>query len=341
MPSASNSTIKHLKTLLPLFDEINALQNNKKVLNRLIKQLAKETDCQSAAIVVINQETELLEIRNYFNMSWDFCKNYHRSIESQIMRDIIWNGTPVDIAKSELASEFAGKIKLEHDFISCYASQLIANQQPLGFLYLDSNHPYNFSEDRQLLIQLYGNLISMAIYLERVAAEINRMDSQEKAPGLMGFESYFPLFKAEFNRAQRHRDPFSVIILDVVQYSEKIKKYGLEIAQSILKELVDQLQKNMRNYDSFSRFGADEFFIALPAVTLDDAAGVARKIEDLIREFRFTENELEIQVSMGVANFPENCKEVNGLVTAAKKALIKAKTGEGSIFIAKPNSSNQ
>jgi GGDEF domain-containing protein len=39
----------------------------------------------------------------------------------------------------------------------------------------------------------------------------------------------------------------------------------------------------------------------------------------------FTSNKLKINVSIGVASYPENAKELGGLLTATKNALVEAK----------------
>ncbi|MGD9900760.1 MAG: GGDEF domain-containing protein, partial [Calditrichaceae bacterium] len=80
-----------------------------------------------------------------------------------------------------------------------------------------------------------------------------------------------------------------------------------------------------RQYDGLCRFGADEFLITLPGTTMSSAIDAAKKIQNVVKETEFTQNKLKVRFFTGVANFPENCSGISGLLTAAKNALLEAK----------------
>lgn len=323
-----------LNDLISIMDEINALHNAEHTLHRVVEQLVKDLNCKTCAIVQINLDTELLEIRNSQNISWTFSKNYRKQIATPIIAELIWKGQPIHISDKRYAATFADELKMEQDFNSAYAVQLIANHQPLGFLYVDSDEYNHFPTERQLIVNLYARVISLCIFLERLTAQLKKLDWQDTDSGAVRFEHYFPILQELFERSHRLKENFSVFILDIEKYSSLIKSYGVEVTTALLKDLVTLINKNLRQYDGISRFGADEFLVALPGTKKNEALEVARKIENLITKSEFTNHKLKVDVFIGVANYPDDSESINGLITAAKNALFNAKRRKNLSHIA-------
>ncbi len=324
-----------LHDMLPILTDINALQNVERIFHRIVDQIVKDLQCKSCAIIEINPESELLEIRNSHNLSWNFVKSYHRRIEGTMLHELIWNGTPIVINERDFAKTFAEEIQLEHDFVSAYAVQLAGSHRPLGLLYCDSDEPSHFDPDLQLLCKLYAQVISNVILLERITKKADELECFDEDSGAMHFGRFFVSLRETFSRSNRLGDRFSLVLLDIEKYADIIKIYGIEIAKKVLKELVNEIKTKIRQYDTLCRFGADELLLSLPGTTIEEAKRVSEKILKLVSETKFTEHNLDISLFVGVANFPDNAKSIDGLLTATKNALLNAKRAKGEIRIGK------
>ncbi len=311
--------------LLPILDEVNSLQNVERTLHHIVEQLVKDLNCKTCAIVEINPTTEYLEIRNFHGLSWSFCKNFRKKIDSPIIHDLIWKSESIYIPDKKFASILADELQMEHEFVSCYAVQLMANYQPLGFLYIDSDEPDNFVGEQQLVAQFYARLISMSISKERLYIELRRLNHLDEESGAIRYDHYFPRLQEIFHQAKRLNENFSVLLLDIEKYTSILKLYGIDVVRQMLKELVMLISQNLRQYDGLCRFGADEFLITLPGTTLSSAVEAAKKIQTVVKDAEFTQKKLKIRFFTGVANFPDNCSGISGLLTAAKNALLEAK----------------
>ncbi len=314
--------------------EIKTAKNFERILHNILANLVKAFNLNVAAIVELNSQTEQLEIRNFYNLSWNFCKNYRRSIDSDLLRELIWNNLDINIPDKKYAQTIVEQLRMEHEFVSAFATGLNAFQQPLGFLYVDSTQMNFFTEEVQSVVRIFASLISTVLYLERLAQKLKKMDRIDPESGALRFEYYLPFLKENFHRSSRMNEPYSLLLLDLEKYGSIITHYGVEVAQSLLKELVQKIQTQLRKYDEICRFGADEFLISLPATTAQNAQEVARKIETIVREADFTEKKLKIGLFIGVATFPENANSLNGLLIAVKNALMAAKRLSGEPRIA-------
>ncbi|HHE54174.1 MAG TPA: GAF domain-containing protein, partial [Caldithrix abyssi] len=148
--------------------EIKSAKNCERILHDLLAELVKLLDLHVAAIVELNPDTEQLEIRNFHNLSWNFCKNYRRQIDSQLLREVIWKNQDINIPEKKHAQKVVDHLQMEHDFVSAFVTSLNAFQQPLGFLYVDSLTLNYFNEERQQIVRIYASLISIVLHLERL-----------------------------------------------------------------------------------------------------------------------------------------------------------------------------
>jgi len=136
-------------------------------------------------------------------------------------------------------------------------------------------------------------------------------------------------------KAKRQGENLALILIDVVKFDNLLKLYGVETCKKLMKELLVLVKANLRLYDALSQFGADELIISLPGHTLEEATGCTRKLYDVISQTEFTEKDLKIDVSIGIAGFPEHSQTAGGLVTASKNALAESKRSPGHrIYVA-------
>jgi diguanylate cyclase (GGDEF)-like protein len=316
---------RHFTELIPIFDNIINLGSRERILHQIVDKIVRHLECQTCAVVQINPETELLEILNFHNLSWKFCKDYRKKIVSPILRELIWKGNPINIPNRSFASTFADELKMENDFVSCFAVQLAASHQPLGFLYLDSVKEGFFEEEQRILVEFYARMISSCIFLDRLSEKLKRLQHEDVDSGAVKFEQFFPKLQDIFHRSYRMKENTSAILFDIEGYASLIKLYGMDVTRTLLKEFVKLLKANLRPYDEISRFGADEFLVILPGTKKIVAVSVAEKFNALIKKAEFTDQKIKISVFAGVVGYPENCKSAKGLITACKNALYEAK----------------
>lgn len=70
-------------------------------------------------------------------------------------------------------------------------------------------------------------------------------------------------------------------------------------------EVAERLQSGLRDEDTVSRLGGDEFILVLPSTSADGAAHVAEKVLHAISlPYRVGPHELTITPSLGIAMYP-------------------------------------
>lgn len=139
--------------------------------------------------------------------------------------------------------------------------------------------------------------------------------------------------------ARRNAGGFSLLYLDLDRFKPVNDTYGHDAGDELLKAVAARIRLQVRESDTFARVGGDEFAVILPGVgTREDAQAVAGKIAAAVAAaFRLggAIEDVCIGASVGIAVYPDDAPDADGLVKAADSAMYDAKqarTGVGIEF---------
>ncbi len=126
--------------------------------------------------------------------------------------------------------------------------------------------------------------------------------------------------------AHRSKEPIALLFLDLDHFKNINDSLGHAIGDDLLVEVSKRMQSVVREEDTLSRHGGDEFVIVLPGTDADGAAHVANKLMDVISEPYFIQyHELTITPSMGIALYPIDGNDFETLLQSADAAMYHAK----------------
>ena len=139
----------------------------------------------------------------------------------------------------------------------------------------------------------------------------------------------FKVLRDELKRYRRYADPFSVMLIDADHFKKINDRFGHRAGDTALKAIADACRKSVRDIDTVGRFGGEEFIILLPHTKAADAAIVAERIRAAMLESRIVwqGEQLEVTLSLGVAEAGLHADSFDDLITAADYALYTAKKG--------------
>ncbi len=116
------------------------------------------------------------------------------------------------------------------------------------------------------------------------------------------------------------------MFLDFDHFKNINDTLGHAIGDELLVEVAKRLSGLVREEDTVSRQGGDEFVIALPNVKVDGAAHVAKKLLQAIElPIIVKGHELVITASIGIAMYPDDGKDLDTLFKSADAAMYLAK----------------
>jgi len=129
-----------------------------------------------------------------------------------------------------------------------------------------------------------------------------------------------------FDALETHGEPFSIMVFDIDRFKRVNDILGHDMGDQILKEIAVRLASNMRAVDVVSRYGGEEFMIAMPDTTAEAALIAADRVRGLIAgtPVYVDGQALKITTSAGVAQV-EAGEKIRDVFKRADDALYKAK----------------
>lgn len=125
-------------------------------------------------------------------------------------------------------------------------------------------------------------------------------------------------------RKQRH---VAVLFLDLDRFKVLNDTLGHDTGDIILKDVARRLTASVREVDTVSREGGDEFVVILPDLEHPENARVVA--EKIVREFahpvEVAGQEVYLTTSIGISHYPNDATDVNQLLKHADSAMYQAK----------------
>jgi diguanylate cyclase (GGDEF)-like protein len=170
----------------------------------------------------------------------------------------------------------------------------------------------------------------MAEALEEKIERLEALATTDYLTSLLNHRGFQEKLEDEACRARRYCRPFSLLMIDIDHFKKINEAHGHQAGDEILKELALHILGNCRESDRMARYGGEEFAIILPETNAAEALALAERLRAAVEDQPFTvtngtEEPVWLTISVGVASFPDDSTQPEGLLMAAELALLRAK----------------
>jgi diguanylate cyclase (GGDEF)-like protein/PAS domain S-box-containing protein len=133
--------------------------------------------------------------------------------------------------------------------------------------------------------------------------------------------------QAGIARAHRYGRKLAVVFMDLDNFKPINDHHGHEAGDCLLQAVAARLIDTMRQSDTVSRIGGDEFIVCLEHIKNEtDAIAATDKIVDSLRQpFQILGQQIEVSASVGIAVYPDHGDEAGTLLRHADQAMYRAK----------------
>ncbi len=210
-----------------------------------------------------------------------------------------------------------------------------------GFLAIGHSQPHFFTQSDYELTQSVGVHLAMILARADLLSHLERLAFTDGLTGLYNYRYFQERYQAEIRLAQRYQHPVSLMIIDLDGFKQINDQYGHLDGDYVLVQLAEVLQQSLRNTELIARYGGDEFVVLLPSTNLQGAMSAAVRLAQAVKQHEFHDTtgqrRLPINISVGVAGYPNSCDDPALLLELADSALEQAKKGGRNRIVAIEN----
>ncbi|PIN77926.1 hypothetical protein COV15_00935 [Candidatus Woesearchaeota archaeon CG10_big_fil_rev_8_21_14_0_10_34_12] len=133
----------------------------------------------------------------------------------------------------------------------------------------------------------------------------------------------------EIKRAERFKHPITIIMLDIDHFKIYNDKNGHVAGDRLLQKVSKIMLSKIRDVDTITRYGGEEFTIILPETSHKEAVRVAERIRKAVSDAKFKGEEKQpkgdVTISLGLVTFHGEYKRKKQMIHFADELLYKAK----------------
>ncbi len=168
---------------------------------------------------------------------------------------------------------------------------------------------------------------------EEANARINHLANFDSLTGLPNRNLFKEQFKAALSLAQRNSESFACLMLDLDHFKLVNDTLGHGVGDQLLIEISRRIKQALREQDTLSRQGADDFTLILPGADAVGAAMVAQKLISVVSQTcQIGTHELVVTASIGIAIYPPDGQDMESLVKNAEVAMFRVKQSRHNDF---------
>ncbi|MFA6061323.1 MAG: EAL domain-containing protein [Gallionella sp.] len=140
-------------------------------------------------------------------------------------------------------------------------------------------------------------------------------------------------FNYALNLAQRSGETLAVLFLDLDHFKNINDTLGHSIGDRLLMEMANRIKHALREEDTVSRLGGDEFILILPNADETGVTHVATKLlETIALPCTLDQHELITTASIGIAIFPTDGRDFETLMKNADAAMYRVKQDKRNAY---------
>ncbi len=166
-----------------------------------------------------------------------------------------------------------------------------------------------------------------------LAADLSKARQEVLHDGLTGLPNRMGL--ADFMRRNLEAidAKLSLLYLDLDHFKPINDTFGHHVGDHVLREIAARLKLTLEADQIVARVGGDEFVVAAPDLSREDAAALATRLISVVKDpIRHDNSSLTVGLSIGIAQAPHDAQTEDELLRLADVALYRSKGGQKGTY---------
>ncbi|WP_099467921.1 GGDEF domain-containing protein [Konateibacter massiliensis] len=176
---------------------------------------------------------------------------------------------------------------------------------------------------------------SIAIMNARTYTKMENMAMKDGLTGIYNKTYMIQKINEGITDAVLNKSTLAVIFFDIDKFKKVNDTYGHMFGDEVIRVCANISKDVARKYDGFAaRYGGEEFVIICKEGSVEKLRGLAETLHARVKEteISYRGSSIFVDISIGVATFPETCNNPAELIERADRAMYQSKiSGRGRI----------
>jgi diguanylate cyclase (GGDEF)-like protein len=211
---------------------------------------------------------------------------------------------------------------------ACYVQPILWRETVCGALALGFPSTADLTDDDRKQISEFADRVAVAISSAWRDEQLHLQAHFDALTGLPNRSLLKDRLAQQITRCQRETGSFALLFIDLDNFKDVNDTLGHASGDAVLREAARRISRCLRESDTVSRLGGDEFNVILTQVQHPrDAARVADNIIKSLSDAIVIEHQASfLSASVGIAIYPQDGKSAEELIRNADTAMYRAKS---------------
>jgi diguanylate cyclase (GGDEF)-like protein len=207
---------------------------------------------------------------------------------------------------------------------------LVVEDEIIGAVCVEGDEEAQLTAVEGELLSMLAPVASVAFKNAEQLQDVTQKSNHDALTGLANRRQFEDRLRHHLLEHARHRQPVSLILLDIDLFKSVNDIYGHQGGDEVLVEVARAAERTIREIDLCARYGGEEIAILLPQTNLAGASRTAERLRQAVSMLQVTAPNggapIKVTASFGVASYTESVKAGDLLFPAADMALYQAKS---------------
>ena len=227
---------------------------------------------------------------------------------------------------------FSSSEKVISSDINFIGVPLNIDEKLSGAIMIENFSGHIFSENDEKLLLLIVRAMEASMHWHTEYQNMYENAIKDGLTGLLNHKTFVDRAGEEIERARRFQHHLVFLMYDLDKFKRINDTLGHPYGDYVIRTTAKIIKDNVRSIDLVARYGGEEFAVVLVNTRTEAAMTVAQRIVDNIADYNFNleDKEVNMTISSGLSEYPNDSDRLNDLVQYADQGLYKTKENGGN-----------
>jgi diguanylate cyclase (GGDEF)-like protein len=324
-------TSEELLSCMELGKALTAELDPKQLLGTILHKMSALLPAHNWSLLLLDETTNELRFEVSVGLDLDVVKGVRLPLGQGIAGQVALQQQPMIIPDVRTCEFFAGHVDeisgARTESIICVP--LVFGGRSLGVI--EVVNPQTIDSRSIAVLKLIADYAAIAVENTRRYSDIRTLAIQDGLTGLYNTRHLYEDLADLIPASAEHNEPFSLIFMDIDNFKSVVDTYGHLNGSQAIQEVAQTIRECLSGPAYGVSYGGDEFVVVLPGFGKQEANRKAEEIRSRMAATVYLANQghhVSLQASFGVATYPDDATDRDGLLALADQAMFDVK-GEG------------